>query len=69
MKAGQVGLRQRSPYSSRTGNVNPAVVHGKYLSLPREISSSVGYEQTIHGAIPGNGDEKSAKGILGDGNR
>ena len=35
-KAGQGRVRVRSPYPSRAGSVNPAAVHGKSVSLPRE---------------------------------
>ena len=33
---GRVSVRSRSPYPSRTNGVNPAVVHRKRMSLPRE---------------------------------
>ena len=33
---GRVSVRLRSPYPSRTTGVNPAVVHGQRMNLPRE---------------------------------
>ena len=36
VEVGRVRMRARSPYPSRTKDVNPAVVHRKRRSLPRE---------------------------------
>ena len=36
VEVGRVRMRARSPYPSRTKDVNPAVVHRKCRSLPRE---------------------------------
>jgi hypothetical protein len=33
---GRVSVRSRSPYPSKANGVNPAVVHGKDMNLPRE---------------------------------
>ncbi len=41
--------------SIKDRSVNPAVVHRKYLYLPREISLFVGHRRTIQGAILGDG--------------
>src|SRR5215510_3816599 len=36
VEVGRVRMRARSPYPSKTKDVNPAVVHQKRRSLPRE---------------------------------
>ena len=37
---GRVRVRARSPYPSKTKSVNPAVVHGQSMGLPRETCAA-----------------------------
>ena len=49
VSVGRAGILLRSPYPSRTQSVNPAIVRGRRLNLPREIWQ---------------GSQKSAEGIV-----
>jgi hypothetical protein len=66
---GRVRVRARSPYPSRTTGVNPAVVHGQYMGLPRETcgmsdqeSIRMGLRTEQSGLIA---SQESADGIVG----
>ena len=69
-KGGRGSVRSQSPYSSRPGNVNPAVVYRKSRNLPRE-ACAVPWEVACHGnwlraeqsALIAQ--QESAKGIVG----
>jgi len=63
--AGRAGNESRSPYPSRTRSVDPAVVHCRRLSLPREICpvSSARRLRGSRGHL--TAEQKSAKGIVG----
>src|SRR5713101_7290073 len=56
--AGRAGNESRSPYPSRARSVDPAVVHRRRLSLPREICSVSSQGRLSAG-------QKSAKGVIG----
>ena len=63
--AGRAGNVSRSPYPSTARSVDPAVVHRRRLSLPREICSV-----SPHGRLRRSRDrltavQKSADGIVG----
>jgi hypothetical protein len=45
VSVGRVCVRSRSPYPSRTNGVNPAVVHRKRMSLPRETCGVSGMDR------------------------
>jgi len=54
----------RSPYPSKVRNVDPAIVHGRRLSLPQEICSvSLRRLRLSKGSLTAG--QKSAEGILG----
>src|SRR6266436_4647876 len=62
--AGRAGYLSRSPYPSRTANVDSAAVHGRRLSLPQEICSvSLRRLRLPGGSL--TAEQKSAEGILG----
>src|SRR5712691_5888480 len=48
VKAGRGSGRSRSPYPSSASSVNPAVVHGKRVNVPREGCGMSG-EVACHG--------------------
>src|SRR5271165_7013881 len=62
--AGRAGNVSRSPYPSRARSVDPAVVHRRRLSLPREICPvSPGRLRRSRGRMTAG--QKSAEGVLG----
>src|SRR5580700_4262366 len=63
--AGRAGNVSRSPYPSRAQSVDPAVVHRRRLSLPREICpvSSARRLRRPRGRL--TAEQKSAEGIVG----
>ena len=63
--AGQAGNVSRSPYPSRARSVDPAVVHRRRLSLPREIYfvSPARRLRRPRGRL--TAEQKSAEGIVG----
>jgi hypothetical protein len=63
--AGRAGNVSRSPYPSRARSVDPAVVHRRRLSLPREICpvSSARRLRGSRGHL--TAEQKSAEGIVG----
>src|SRR6266581_939387 len=63
--AGRACNESRSPYPSRARSVDPAVVHRRRLSLPREICS-VSYQGRLRGSRGRlTAGQKSAEGIVG----
>jgi hypothetical protein len=71
-KAGRGSVRSQSPYPSRAGRVNLALVHRKSRNLPRE-ACAVPWEVACHGNwLRGEQSaliaaQESAKGIVGAG--
>src|SRR6476660_417053 len=62
--AGRAGDLSRSPYPSTARSVDPAVVHRRRLSLPREICSvSPQRLRRLKGRL--TAEQKSAEGIVG----
>ena len=63
--AGRAGNVSRSPYPSTARSVDPAVVHRRRLSLPREICpvSSARRLRRPRGHL--TAEQKSAEGIVG----
>src|SRR6266496_6181508 len=63
--AGRAGNGSRSPYPSRVRSVDPAVVHRRRLSLPREICSVSPARRLrrLRGRLTAR--QKSAEGIVG----
>jgi len=62
--AGRAGDLSRSPYPSTARSVDPAVVHRRRLSLPREICSvSPQRLRRLKGRL--TAEQKSADGIVG----
>src|SRR5260221_2274805 len=63
--AGRAGNVSRSPYPSRARSVDPAVVHRRRLSLPREICSVSPARRLrrLRGRLIAG--QKSADGIVG----
>ena len=63
--AGRAGNVSRSPYPSRAQSVDPAVVHRRRLSLPREICS-VSSQRRLRGSRGRlTAGQKSAEGVIG----
>ena len=63
--AGRAGNVSRSPYPSRARSVDPAVVHRRRLSLPREICP-VSSQRRLRGPRGRlTAGQKSAEGIVG----
>jgi hypothetical protein len=62
---GRAGLLPRSPYSSSMQSVNPAVVRGRRLNLPREICRRCRVKPTGMVARPSEPGQKSAEGKVG----
>jgi hypothetical protein len=61
---GRVGNVPRSPYPSRMQGVDPAAVHGRRLSLPREICPvSLRRLRVPRGNL--TAEQKSAEGVVG----
>jgi hypothetical protein len=63
--AGRAGNVSRSPYPSRARSVDPAAVHRRLLSLPREICpvSPTRRLRRLRGRL--TAEQKSAEGIIG----
>ena len=63
--AGRAGNESRSPYPSRVRSVDPAVVHQRRLSLPREVCfvSPARRLRRSRGRL--TAEQKSAEGIVG----
>src|SRR6516165_8895980 len=62
--AGRAGDLSRSPYPSRARSVDPAVVHRRRLSLPREMPRvASGRLRRSRGRLTAG--QKSAEGVLG----
>jgi hypothetical protein len=63
VSVGRVGNLPRSPYPSKTRNVDPAAVHKRRLSLPQEICSASRERLRLpEGDLTAG--QKSAEGIL-----
>jgi hypothetical protein len=63
--AGRAGNVSRSPYPSRARSVDPAVVHRRRLSLPREICSVSPKRRLGRSRGRPTAEQKSAEGIVG----
>jgi hypothetical protein len=63
--AGRAGNVSRSPYPSRARSVDPAVVHRRRLSLPREICFVSPARRLRRPRDPLTARQKSAEGIVG----
>src|SRR5216684_5851253 len=64
VSVGRAGNLPRSPYPSRARSVDPAVAHGRRLSLPQEIcSASLRRLRLSKGGLTAG--QKSAEGIVG----
>ena len=63
--AGRAGNWSRSPYPSRARSVDPAAVHRRRLSLPREVCfvSPARRLRRLQGRL--TAEQKSAEGIVG----
>jgi hypothetical protein len=63
--AGRAGNESQSPYPSRARSVDPAVVHQRRLSLPREVCfvSPARRLRRSRGRL--TAEQKSAEGIVG----
>ena len=64
--AGRAGMEQRSPYPSRAGSVYSAVVHGRWLNLPREICAVSRNPGLLRCGNRMTAAQKSAEGIVPD---
>jgi hypothetical protein len=61
--AGRAANLPRSPYPSRTRSVDPAIVHGRRLSLPQEICFvSLRRLRPSRGGL--TAEQKSAEGVV-----
>ena len=63
--AGRAGNDPRSPYPSRTQSVDPAVVHRRRLSLPREICPVSPLRRLRRPRGHLTAWQKSAEGVVG----
>src|SRR5712672_3066003 len=63
--AGRAGNVSRSPYPSRARSVDPAVVHRRRLSLPREICPVSPKRRLRWSRGRLTAGQKSAEGVLG----
>ena len=63
--AGRAGNVSRSPYPSTTRSVDPAVVHRRRLSLPREICPVSPPRRLRRSRGRLTAGQKSAEGVLG----
>src|SRR5438552_13556408 len=63
--AGRAGDVSRSPYPSTARSVDPAVVHRRRLSLPREICPVSPVRRLRGPRGPLTAGQKSAEGIVG----
>ena len=62
--AGRAANLPRSPYPSKTRSVDPAIVHGRRLSLPQEICFvSLRRLRPSRGGL--TAEQKSAEGVVG----
>src|SRR5258708_25289892 len=64
VSAGRAGNLPRSPYPSKTRSVDPAIAHGRRLSLPQEICPvSLRRLRLPRGSLTTG--QKSAEGVVG----
>ena len=63
--AGRAGNESRSPYPSRARSVDPAVVHQRRLSLPREICRVSPLRRLRRPRDRLTAGQKSAEGVVG----
>jgi hypothetical protein len=64
VSVGRAGVLSRSPYPSSMQNVDPAVVRGRRLKLPREICPVSRKRLSVPRGVLSAG-QKSAEGIVG----
>src|SRR6185295_9398989 len=64
VSAGRAGNVSRSPYPSTTRSVDPAVVHRRRLSLPREICPASPQRRLRRSRGHLTAGQKSAEGVL-----